>query len=327
MLLAPDVSRDVERLSKTLATTVSDFGVEAAVVQMGPVRLREVVPWFQVGVDEEAPEPHEPQPHELQEDDFSDDDLPDLVEVELPPLDPMNCFLPPAGPHAEDEFADLPGLVDAPAPPPPADPMTDLSACSDVPGLLHIVHNAGRGLEDQLQHYTEATKRLQVVSKLLRRNETSTRLKTTCFNSAIGEHLWTSSGLDKFSGKCYSDRWGTVACCVVQVTSDMERALEHAWSLEKYRFGRTDPVREEDSDHSSQIGLVDDTLSAAYWWCYWKMLKSVAKVLKEALEWAEVAFAMTSFDVRFTVVTLMRAKEVEGGATWRPFSKIVCSAR
>ena len=57
MLLAPDVSRDVERLSKTLATTVSDFGVEAAVVQMGTVRLREVVPWFQVRVDKEAPEP------------------------------------------------------------------------------------------------------------------------------------------------------------------------------------------------------------------------------------------------------------------------------
>ena len=267
MLLALELSRDVEKLSNIMVGTASDFGVEAAVVQMGPVRLREVVPWFQVRVDEEAPEPREPrepQPHELQEDDFSDDDLPDLVEVELPPLDPTNCFLPPVGPQAEDEFADLPGLVDAPAPPPPpADPMIDLRACSDVPGLLHIVHNAGRGLEDQLQHYKEATKRLQVVSNLLRQHETSTRLKTTCFNSAVGEHLWTSSGLGKFSGKCYSDRWGTVACCLAQLTSNIERALKQDWSLEKYRLGRTDPVREEDSDHSSQIGLVDGTLSAA----------------------------------------------------------------
>ena len=67
----------------------------------------------------------------------------------------------------------------------------------------------------------------------------------------------------------------------------MERALEYGWSLEQYRFGRTDPVRENDSDFSSQIGLVDDTLSAAYWLCYWRILKRVANILKEALEWTE----------------------------------------
>ena len=139
MFLALEPSRDVERLSEMMVGTVSDFGVKAAVTQVGPTRLREVLPWFQVGVDEEAPEP--PAPHECPEDDFAD--LPGLVDiVEAPP--------PPACP--EDDFANLPGLVDIGEAPPPADPVIDLTACSDIPGMLHIVHNAGRGLEHQLQN-------------------------------------------------------------------------------------------------------------------------------------------------------------------------------
>ena len=254
MLLSPQGGQDADKLARTLFATVSDFGVEASVTQVGPMRLREVVPWFQFNEADEAADREPPAPHQC----------------------------------PEDDFADIPALVeDPPPPPPPRDPVIDLSRNTDVPGMLHIVHNAGRGLETQLRNYQDATKRLQVVANLLRRPESSSRLETTCFDSDIGTHLWSSSGLGKFGGSCYPERWGTVACCLTQLTSDMQQALEWGWDLQKYRFGQAGAVQENDSEFSSQLGLVDETLSSPYWLAYWGMLKRIAKVLKAALEWCE----------------------------------------
>ena len=48
-----------------------------------------------------------------------------------------------------------------------ADTVVDMTHSFPIPGVLHIIHNAGRALEGALETYEEATSRLDKVSKLL----------------------------------------------------------------------------------------------------------------------------------------------------------------
>ena len=169
------------------------------------------------------------------------------------------------------------------------DPEMDLTKCTDIAGLLHIIHNAGRGLETKLEHYSDSYLRLQKLSNMLRHAETKLRLKTTCFNTSVGEELFTSSGLQRFRAQCYTDRWTTVADCVIHMSKDLKAALDWGWSLTSYRFGDSSalPSEEDHADYLSRLDLIDDALVNRYWWSYWNMLQKLAGILVEATAWAE----------------------------------------
>ena len=123
MLLSPRY-RDIPTLSKAMASSCSDFGVEAGVLRIKPVHVGELFPYL---------------------------NLKDDVQEELPRA-PDEC---------DFEFENQPpGLVDMPDPLPPL----DFTKCTEIPGLLHIVHNAGRGLESKLKHYNDSYLRLQKVA-------------------------------------------------------------------------------------------------------------------------------------------------------------------
>jgi hypothetical protein len=97
-----------------------------------------------------------------------------------------------------------------------------------------------------------------------------------------------------FSAKCYLERWGTVMHCVLQFTDDVVAALRWGWDLDKYIGGNgncgvlpREKVMDVDNPHSSRLDLVDGSLHSDFWWAYWRMMRSIASPLKQALVWAE----------------------------------------
>ena len=93
-----------------------------------------------------------------------------------------------------DFAADVPSL---------ADTMVDVTGSFEVPGLLHIIHNAGRSLEDTFMLFSGAVQRLTKVAAMLSKRKSKDRLFETCFaHSPLGRTFW-QHGLFKFD--CNTD--------------------------------------------------------------------------------------------------------------------------
>jgi hypothetical protein len=172
----------------------------------------------------------------------------------------------------------------------------DFSHSVESPGLLHVIHNLGRGLEDRLVEYTDAVFRLQKVTNVLRRKETKDRLRETCFEASDVARTLYRKHLSRYAGKCYRERWGTVAHAVLKMTDDVRCTLVWGWSLQKYLAGssrhkaiKKDAENDEhdEAEHAACLDAVNDMITTYFWWSYWGMLKRIAAVLKKLLVWAE----------------------------------------
>ena len=135
-LLSPKLSI-LPQIVQSVITLTSDYGVESAVPRVQPMSVGDVFPY-------------------IKEDDYSDDEESEL-DIDR---------------RIEDDFA-LPAFVKAPQEedrvpdqrcPRQLQDMLDLSGSTEVGGLLHIIHNAGKSLANQLKFYTDATFRLQKVT-------------------------------------------------------------------------------------------------------------------------------------------------------------------
>ena len=270
-LVAPTLTLLPYCVRRTFALT-SDYGVEARVPSVRPVPVSEVFPY-------------------LEEDDYSDNDDDSDTDSEMPGLvDPQDDFekVPEALPaEDDDDFAGIP--VGKPRRD-HREELLDLTGCSEIPGLLHVIHNAGKGLSNQLDDYKEATEKLQKVSNMLRRKESKERLQESCFDSDTGRAVYEQC-LKCFKGHCYQDRWGTVADCLIHMSIDVKAALDFFWDAEKYRGSTSEKttVSDEEDDHDAKerIDIIDEALRNPFWWAYWHMLMRVAKILRLALIWAE----------------------------------------
>jgi hypothetical protein len=188
----------------------------------------------------------------------------------------------------EDEFAGQPPAYEQET------LYADVTGSLEVPGLLHVLHNLGKGLEDKLEEYKDGIARLTKVANILRRKESKDRLQETCFEHSQPAKLLFKKHLKRFRSWCYSDRWGTVSKCLLSMTPDLQATLEHGWSLDKYLAGSsrhaaiTEHLKEDaDDEHASRLDIVDETILSVYWWQYWQALRRVALILHECLIWAE----------------------------------------
>ena len=169
----------------------------------------------------------------------------------------------------------------------PSDQEIDFTGSLDIPGLIHVLHNAGRGLETALKTYPEASHRLSKLCNILRRKESKERLHETCFLDPVAEVLWQKS-LKHFSQECYSERWGKVAGAIMAMDDDLFIVLDHSWDLAKYTGGSGKHVEQTvEEEHVSRLDLVDATLRDKFWASYWMMLRHIALVLLVMLEWVE----------------------------------------
>ena len=106
------------------------------------------------------------------------------------------------------------------------------STALEVPGVLHILHNAGRHLEDHLVSFAEAVARMSALTRLLSRKETKQRLFECLFEgSAAATVLWKP--FQKWHHECHLERWGTVATCLTELDDDMLYTLRHVWDLNR----------------------------------------------------------------------------------------------
>ena len=270
---------------------ISDYGTERHFSYVEPIEMHHVFPWVSPS---ETPEP----PPELQVEEV------DFASSPVAPATPTVMYQEP---DFADAFDDPPDLIDmdrdtddaqgqARAPLVPRR-LLDLTSSLEIPGLLHIIHNAGRTLEKSMTHYADATYRLGKLSAILSSRETRERLEETCFADEVGQALWTH--LRGFSARCYPERWGTVAKTLVDLTPSAIASLQARWDIKKYMAGvknkrrnieALSPQCANDADHEDhvvKIEVIDESLASPFWTSYWRMLGHVSEVLLKCLAWAE----------------------------------------
>lgn len=263
----------VARLSRSIPTWLSDYGTEVGFARVRPVAITELLPYVDAGVGDAAP-----------------DDLGEEMD-----------FAPEAGlafdPSIHEvDFADeadaLPIAVAAGGP--AADPTVDVSQSLEVPGLLHIISNAGKSLSAGMEHFDDAISKLTHVAKLLADRESKERLYETCYaDSPVGREMFRP--LLAFKSRCYAERWGNVSHCVTELTSEERQAsLRWGWDLTKYMNGseRFPQLEQEarlegEEQHKSALEVVDESILDPFWWAYLQMLSKIATALNTLLAWSE----------------------------------------
>ena len=258
------ISSNPEFLSKVIRAVLvwcTDYGIENGVARVLPVLLSEVFPHIP-NIDRRAEPP-----------------------VPLAVRDDMDGDFAPAPENMEIEFANV-----AQQPQQSAEHerlYADVTGSVEVPGLLHVLHNLGRGLEHQLKGYKDAVFKLGKVCNVLRRKESKDRLEETCFEPSAAAHLLFKKNVKQFQASCYSERWGTVSVAIMRMTEDLQVTLTHGWDMNKFLAGssRHAKMKEEEnpeSEHATRLDIVDEAIRSIAWWSYIKMLQRVARVLHKA---------------------------------------------
>ena len=265
-------SRSLMQMSQSIPAWLSDYGTEVGFASVKKILVKDLLPHFQ---DPEA-----------------DNKLGQAQATQLP----VSCehevdFAeePAPEPQPEVDFADLDS---DPAGPQRREPCVDVTASLEVPGLLHIISNAGISLSSAMEYYDEAIYKLTKVSNIVNSKESKDRLYETCFANCIaGRELFRP--LRAFRAKCHVERWGTVSHCVQAILADVEAPLRWGWSLDRYLNGsQSHPQLDRDAadpenPHRSRLDVVDEAITDPFWWGYLRMLSKIAETLNVLLQWAE----------------------------------------
>ena len=262
LFLVSPCPQDLCEIARSIFAWCSDYGTEHGLANVEPVRFVDVSPYLRT------------------------------CEMKHPV-----CI----GHDGDDDFAE-PGLLDEPepefAPGLALEPQNDLdelkidvSASIEVPGVTHVLHNIGRGMESHLLKYKDGVFRLGKVANVLRKKENKSRLKATCFSDDVAKEELHRKYLARFKSQCHLERWGTVVDTVMAMTRDVEASLRLGWCLHKFMNGSDEhPQLEEeaeDNEHANRIDLVDSTIRSEFWWAYFRMLQHICKVMRKAIRWSE----------------------------------------
>ena len=204
---------DLAPLSRSISTWLSDYGTEIGLAKVMPVLIKDLLPYWAApeeegtrGMDEEV--------------EFAEGCIAEQSDIEV------------------DFGASQPEPVPAPA----ADLSVDVRRSLEVPGVLHIISNAGNSLESTMDGYKDAVTKLIKVSNLLSRRESKERLYETCYaDTPEGRELFRP--LWQFRANCHSERWGTVSHCVCTLVREAAPSLRAAcgWNLDKYLYAPAHP--------------------------------------------------------------------------------------
>ena len=221
---------------KSVVTTTTDYGVEFSLNTVKPVRLRKIFPWL---LEMGAPSP---------------------------PMPAQGCY---------DEADDMPDPPPAFAAYHPDGPEVALDEALAMPGLLHILHNAGNSILSVVAELDGAVDKLAEVCKLIRNPDTGARLREHCFGGPVGRTF--HEDLKKFRGRVYRARWGSVAFAVFELLM-LQEALRHFWNLERY-LGGAQPAR--DDDGGAKIYMVDEAIQDPYLWALLQTLDAMFEIIRQ----------------------------------------------
>lgn len=261
-------------LAKSVVAWLSDYGTEVGMARVGPVPMSEVFPYMSAA--RPATEGHclaRPAQESAEEIDFAaEEPAPQDIEVDFSAGDPT-------GGRGDASNCQL---------------CVDMRNSLEVPGLLHIISNAGKSLAAAMLGFDDAVTKLTKVSNLLASREGKDRLYSTCFSST-SEAQQLFKPLWGFDTRCHLERWGTVSHSVVQILK-FEAALRHGWDLDRYlngskHFPEIELVRDQEADpdnpHKGRLDLVDEALGSPFWWAYIMMMSKLAVALNILLSWSE----------------------------------------
>ena len=173
--------------------------------------------------------------------------------------------------HHEDED-DFNAPVDA-----EDDPMLSIGIGLDhtisVPGLLHILHNAGNDMIEQMPELDAAVDGLAKVATLLRHPGSKRRLIESCFTGPVTRHF--APHIKSFKSKVYKHRWAIVSFAVGEIM-ETQAGLRRGWSLEKYKALGSDKQQ-----LSKDVVAVDECIrDVGHWWSKIKTLEKIYKLMR-----------------------------------------------
>lgn len=265
---------DREMLSNLLRSIVSwhsDYGTEIGIARVVPQPIETVLPYM-----------HQPARQEARADPLAptkEEQFDECAEI---------MFNLDSACQEEDfgqEVSGAPrGVAQGPSSSPP---LADVTNSREVPGMMHICHNATNGLRKCLAHFEEEIFKLKKIAKLLRVKESKDRVLATCFSSGAG--IGFMKELRSFHAEVYWERWHTVAHCINCII-ELEVGLRTCWKLNKYLAGADKHERlvlqdDADDEHNAALSIVDEAISSEFFWVYMHMLQHVAEVQTTAVNW------------------------------------------
>ena len=158
-----------------------------------------------------------------------------------------------------------------------------------VPGVLHILHNATKDLKKVLSHWKQWMQDLQGLARLLREPYKS-RFLATCVQGEARKQR-----LQAVNPNVYEERWGTVLFAVFTLV-ELEDDIRSSWSLSNFTFhNKAQALRPEEAQSGEAAGVAEDaeaeerlhihsvnsTINSEYFWAYTKCIDMLGIVLHQ----------------------------------------------
>eukprot|EP00439_Symbiodinium_sp_Y106_P044041 s2186_g5.t1 len=253
-------SEDLRSWCKSLVSVASDYGVENRLNQVRSVPVEEMTHWFQ---------------------DTSDRDVQLLLSG---PFDNQ----PPAPPVLVDDqaFEDPDAAVQHVAVEVAADDEWDVPQPEQVsfehllsvPGLMHLIDNATKGLGDVMEHYSTNIFLCQQLCRLLRKRDTKPKVLQRNFSRGVG--IQFAEDIRQFQGWVHPGRWGTVAFSVPELLK-VRLALVTCWDEQLFLQGYQD---DDEAQRHGAMDLAKDVTKAVEdpeFWGWISMLEVVCSLLRK----------------------------------------------
>ena len=266
---------DLKRWCESLVSVASDYGVERRLADVRDLPADEVACWFEDTSREDiellvSGPHHETRPEQRVAQAIPQDDDPAFE-------DPGQALqVVDVGAVANDGNEDF----DVPEPLP-----LSFDHLLSVPGLLHVIDNATKGLSEVMEQYHTNIGLAQQVCRLLRKRDTKPKLMQRCFSRGLGPQL--APDIHKFEGWIHPGRWGTVAFSIPELLK-VKQALVTCWDENVYLQGND--AQAEESQRRAAAELARDVSVAVHdpsWWGWLSMLEVVCSLLRKHMFWAE----------------------------------------
>ena len=189
--------------------------------------------------------------------------------------------------RAEDEEAavaavdasDIENLPDVAA----TDLMIGMQQSMAIPGLLHIIHNAAKGLTAQVKCMEDVMPRMGALAKLLSDRASNDRLLATCYSSELGRQYHDQ--LSSWRGSVYEERWGSIAFCCLELLR-IKRILRWGWCKDRYQQAGADKVAGV-RDNYVDLDAANDAIQSEWFWAALQILDTIFAVIRTCFHWAE----------------------------------------
>ena len=189
-------------------------------------------------------------------------------------------------PVVEDRFGDMGSMGSPDFPEADAGDCVSLRASFGVGGLLHVIHNAAKGLGACMKFYDDIVEDMGVLSKFLRERHSKERLISKCFSVGDAAGGPIRSRIETFAAQCYKERWGTVAKCALELHKVLP-ALRLGWNKATYVEGTAHGRGANPGESAQTVERVDGLVSNLWFESYLLMLQSFSRLVMHLIAWAE----------------------------------------